>query len=677
MRGFFAEIWRTRFGKFTTVVLVLNLLFWLGGIAGVVPAAGAAKSFLRFLLILCLVYYASRYFGAMRRRLLWRLRNRLLIAYVFIAIIPILLILSMATVAGYLLYGQLATYLTVSELERDVERLRVTNHAVVADLSVLLRRREVSAAEAAAVLETHRQEIVREFPDLECGAILPGGHGVVVPAGGVPLELPAWLKAEYHGLARAGSRLYVRSVDSGTAGGRRFVIYMSAPVSPEFLESIGRDVGLVDLILMDELRPGQSHTGAILALGERRFVQGHAISQKRAQLPPPAYRFDLRLSGFSTYDVGHWDAPPGASATIPILLSVTSRPSLLNRKLFSTLGALSILPFTILVVIGVVFLVIEFFALVTGILLTRTITGAVADIYEGTLRVKVGDFSYRIPYPAERDQLSTLAESFNTMTASIERLIEESKEKQRLEGELAIAREVQTQLFPKAIPAVPGLEVAAVCHPARTVSGDYYDLIQLAPDRLGLAIADISGKGISAALLMASIQSALRTNLASGRFEFDGRAAAAELIARMNRHLLDYAPAEKYATFCYIVYDARRRSLTYTNAGHPPPLLFADNQVRRLDVGGTVVGLFDDARFQQDEIAVSPGTLLVAYSDGITEPENSFGEQFGERRLVEVVTSLRGAAPDQIVREVMAALADWQSAGEQEDDMTLLVARVR
>ena len=357
------------------------------------------------------------------------------------------------------------------------------------------------------------------------------------------------------------------------------------------------------------------------------------------------------------------------------MLSIASRPSLLNRKLFSTLGALSSLPFAILLVIGIVFLVIEFFSLVTGIVLTRTITGAVSNLYEATQRVKVGDFSYRIRYRAD-DQLGTLAESFNTMTESIERLIEESKEKQRLEGELEIAREVQAQLFPKSVPTLSTLELAAACRPARVVSGDYYDFLQIGSERLGLAIADISGKGISAALLMASVQSALRTHVYTNGLGRLVEGGTADMVARLNRQLFDNTPMEKYATLCYAVYDASRRSLTYTNAGHLPPLLFADGKVRRLEVGGTVIGLFPEAEYEQDEVVLRPGAILVAYSDGITEPENSFGEQFGEGRLIELVERFRTSSADRIVREVLATLDDWKSSPEQDDDMTLLVARV-
>ena len=162
--------------------------------------------------------------------------------------------------------------------------------------------------------------------------------------------------------------------------------------------------------------------------------------------------------------------------------------------------------------ISVLFLLLELISLVAGIQLSRSITGAVHELYEGTQHVKKDDFSYRIPVKGN-DQLAELTTSFNTMTENLGRLIVVAKEKERLESELAIAREVQNQLFPKDVPFTKTLELKGVCHPARMVSGDYYDFMALPHDSLAFAIGDVAGKGISAALLMATIQSTMRTQI--------------------------------------------------------------------------------------------------------------------------------------------------------------------
>jgi len=183
----------------------------------------------------------------------------------------------------------------------------------------------------------------------------------------------------------------------------------------------------------------------------------------------------------------------------------------LNGRIFSSLGEFSssrVLGFEL---VALFLLLIEIVALVTGIVLTRAITSAVAALYDATQFVQQGDLTHRVKIE-RRDQLGILGESFNLMTNYITSLIEEQRQRQRLENELSIAREVQQQLFPHTLPQLPGLQLAAICRPARSVSGDYYDFIPLGPSRLGIALADISGKGISAALLMASLQASLRSN---------------------------------------------------------------------------------------------------------------------------------------------------------------------
>src|SRR4029077_20142350 len=201
-------------------------------------------------------------------------------------------------------------------------------------------------------------------------------------------------------------------------------------------------------------------------------------------------------------------------------------------------------------------------------------------------------------------QLGALSESFNSMTASVSTLIAEERRLQRLEHELAIAREVQAQLFPKERPALQGVEIEAVCRPARVVSGDYYDFLPLGPGRLGIALADISGKGISSALVMASLQAALRSQaLFNGR----GPGSTGEIVARLNQHLYRSTAPDRFATFFYGVYDAQTRRLEYTNAGHPPPLCISGKQVQRLSAGGTVLGLFDNERYESQVIEIAPG----------------------------------------------------------------------
>jgi sigma-B regulation protein RsbU (phosphoserine phosphatase) len=309
-----------------------------------------------------------------------------------------------------------------------------------------------------------------------------------------------------------------------------------------------------------------------------------------------------------------------------------------------------------------------------GVKLTRAITGAVHELYEGTQHVREGDFNYRIPVKGA-DQIAELGTSFNTMTENLGRLIVVAKEKERLESELAIARDVQNQLFPKDVPFTKSLELKGVCSPARMVSGDYYDFMALPDDGLAFAIGDVAGKGISAALLMATIQSTMRTQLSSPNGGPLHRHSAAKMVATLNRQLYATTSPEKYATFYFAIYDEALHTLTYTNAGHLAPMLLHDNNLQMLDSTGTVVGAFPVAVYEEKTVTLEHGDVLLAYTDGIVEPENVYGEMFGEERLKDLLFKYAAADSGELIARTMEAVVHWTGAGELQDDMTMVVAR--
>jgi sigma-B regulation protein RsbU (phosphoserine phosphatase) len=405
--------------------------------------------------------------------------------------------------------------------------------------------------------------------------------------------------------------------------------------------------------------------------------------------------FDHQITFGTPLPVIDWET--GSREQSSPLVRVQTRPSILYSRLFAALGDFAKGVELILLAIAIVLAIIELLALVIGTSLTRSITGAVAQLYRATQHIDRGDFSHRIPVKST-DQLAQLAISFNSMTASIEKLIIEQKEKQRMENELVIAQEVQAQLFPRAISQLKSLEVHGFCRPARTVSGDYYDFLSLTTDKMILAAGDVSGKGISAALLMATIHSAVRAysmegipllrepvavggNRGSGMFlasRVDGaEVSPGALLALLNHQLYASTPQEKYATLFLANYDGPSRKLTYSNGGHLPPIIIGeDSSLRRLDQGGTVVGLFDNLAFDEAVVHLRPGDIFIAYSDGITEPENDFGE-FGEKRLVDVIRQNRDLPLDEITQLVTSAVDDWIGDNEQPDDITLVLARAR
>jgi sigma-B regulation protein RsbU (phosphoserine phosphatase) len=412
-------------------------------------------------------------------------------------------------------------------------------------------------------------------------------------------------------------------------------------------------------------------------------------------LPPPTSNMDFEIplagTSLSAVDWKTGRQEPGAA------VRVRTRPSVLYAHLFEALGEYVQGVEYVLLGVGIFFAIIELIALFIGTRMTRTVTAAVAQLYEATKHVDRGDFSHRIPVKSA-DQLSELALSFNSMTASIEKLVLEQKEKQRLENELTIAQEVQAQLFPRQISELESLEVHGFCRPARTVSGDYYDFLTASSHKLILAVGDISGKGISAALLMATIHSAVRAYsveslpqmrepVAVGALAGAGRIMATwpegievspgALLGLLNHQLYESTPPEKYATLFLGIYDGRSHQLTYSNGGHLPPILIARNGgIRRLEAGGTVIGLFDNMSYEEGSVEMKPGEIFLAYSDGVTEPENDFGE-FGEQRLIDLVSDNRSLPLPQISQLVTTAVENWIGDNEQPDDVTLVLARAR
>jgi sigma-B regulation protein RsbU (phosphoserine phosphatase) len=236
----------------------------------------------------------------------------------------------------------------------------------------------------------------------------------------------------------------------------------------------------------------------------------------------------------------------------------------------------------------------------------------------------------------------------------------------RKQAELNFALEVQRALFPHQLPGNGGLEFSAVCIPARGISGDYYDVMELPDGRLIFAIADISGKGISAAILMANLQAVMRTLAQTGK-------SPKEICSSLNRHLHQVTDAAKFATFFYAEWDIAERRLTYINAGHLLPVIKGSCD-QRLDKGGLPLGILPNYNYEVGEVCLGDGDLIVLYSDGITEASNEDGEEFGEARLSAVIEAHCHDALSEIQREVLQAVRDW-GGDEPGDDMTLLLVR--
>ena len=252
-------------------------------------------------------------------------------------------------------------------------------------------------------------------------------------------------------------------------------------------------------------------------------------------------------------------------------------------------------------------------------------------------------------------------------------IADEVAQRERLNRELEIAREVQERLLPQELPPVAGLDYAGACRPALGVGGDYYDFIALPTGKLGIAIGDVSGKGISAALMMANLQAALRGQTMSSPDDVSG------IITRMNRLIYQSSTTNRYATFFFGEYDPATRQLCYVNAGHNPPMLFrrSDGSMRldRLEVGGPVVGLLGQFSYEQATVVLNGGDVLVAFTDGISESMNPAEEEWGEDALITSAQECLNQPASEILEHLMQRAVAFAAGANQHDDMTLVILR--
>jgi sigma-B regulation protein RsbU (phosphoserine phosphatase) len=655
------DVWRRLAGVEKTFLLALAaelLLEWL-------LAGSPWIALLRLLLYALGAWVALRAARRVIRKIIWSLRNRLIVAYLFIAVTPVVLILVLVGLGVWMATTQVAVYLVTSELDRKTALLKVAAE-YIADLPA--RDREESIRRLLPYYFHRHAGLEILFKD-SAEHRYPEGAAIEAPkgwgdAGGAVLK---------DGLLYAWARTVKQGVE----------VTLMAPLTPDNLSEMVPGLGDVNYRDLVEAAPGEKRdpSSVRVRIGKKKIGAADPRREPHKDyLPPPANRYDIVVLWGSILPVSVWDAPGRSDA---VLLSVRSRPSAVLRAVSARKAdwEQSLLP-SLFVGVAVLFLVVEIVSLVVGISITRTVTGAVHNLYEATLRVKEADFSHRIQVEGS-DQLAELSLSFNDMTANLERLLAVAKEKERLQAEIEIAREVQAQLYPKSMPELKTLALRACCNPARMVSGDYYDYQLLGENRVALAIGDVAGKGISAALLMATVESSVRTQIrhcleamaAAGAANGKDLVSTSRLVAQLNQQLYAHTSPEKYATFYFGVYDETTGLLTYTNAGHLPPILLRDGEPRLLDVNGMVVGAFPFAQWGESRLEMKSGDLLVCYTDGVTEPENEYGEMFGEQRLMELLVKHSDRDTDEIVAAVSDSVRQWTGSPDLQDDMTLLVAR--
>lgn len=704
----------------------------------------------------CLIFITALYYGLktlrwMKRRLLWRVRRRLVVTYLFVGLTPIILLALFGMVASFGTSGEAMARIITAQMNATSEETGRSAQAVAEAFSQvpatasdqeiqswLDERARIlrgslpgarlalwrgATAEDAHMLGHNPTQFISETDDEMTRGLGPDK----TPLGAA---LPEWLRARdaWHNLvyivpeegqpnqATPSFRAFVRGT---SARQRPFILLLVVPVTRALVERYRETTGIY-------VRPFFGAATLVRARNSLTFDPSGRRRRQRTESPNPNINTPIseqeaaeRAQEMLSRDLLGEPLPQNTMPYLVISSATDWDTGKVERKLsflfdwsweiagkqFLGRSDTGDIWWQILKIVSIIFLVLEVLALLAAAWMTRAVTSSVHKLYRATEYIKRGDFSYRVRVRSH-DQLGELAGSFNDMAANIESLLQERVERERLEREVELAHEVQSRLFPSRVPDLLNLEAAAECRAARGVAGDYYDYVEVAPGLVAFALGDVSGKGMSASLVMSNLQAALRAQAAitSERLSIAKRAVAASAsaatgsdktlarvvadaeingavarkVTNINTQLCQSTDANRFATLFLTLYEDRTRQLHYTNAGHNAPILArANGTVERLTTGGMMVGAFDWATYEEGSTSLGAGDVLVIYSDGITEAEREPGEEYGEERLIELVVKHRRSTAHEIREAIFADVDDWSGQKERGDDQTLVIMKAQ
>jgi serine phosphatase RsbU (regulator of sigma subunit) len=618
-----------------------------------------------------------------KRRLLWRVRRKLILSYIFVGLVPGLLIISFFLIAGVILFFNVSTYLLQSRVRTLLDQARfmadsVALQAAHGDPPEVLRRTLMQRQSSAARRFPFTSFAIVPVEGLKCPPTSDPVPPPVRPMTVGPWEhleapetLPRWIPCDgftgllaYRGAAGTDieARLVMRAVAIPPAVNPRWAVVVDLPFTVAIEQRLHEETGI---------RLGQA---TAFEFDDPRLT----IPRGRLLEPRPAAIASPLGEGWVAFlDVYHWETGARNYATVAIQLNVREIYERLTSLSAARLGQVLLV---VLAFLGVLFLTIQFVALVIGFVLARQITGAVHDLFTGTEHLRNRDFTHHIPVRA-RDQLGELAESFNVMTGEITKLLKENADKARMEQEMLAARDIQQKLLPAGPHNVPGLSIMAFCEPAREVAGDYYDFLPISDTKLGVLIADVSGKGLPAGLYMMQlkvlVQSLARTHTSPREF-----------LKAINRVVADNIDSKSFITMSYAVIDLERGEMVHARAGHCPLIRVPGSAPAGLRKAimhapdGLVLGLkiddgeMFDAMIQEETLPLAADDLLVFFTDGISETMNDAFDCYGEPRLAKVVEQYSHLPFEQLRSFIFADLRAFAGVADQHDDMTMILLKV-
>ncbi len=703
------------------------------------------------LIFITILYYGLKVLRWMKRRLLWRVRRRLIVTYLFVGLTPIILLALFGMVASFGVSSEAMARIIASQMSTTEAETFHSAQAVAEAFAQLPANAtdqgvqswlEERAGIVRGSLPGARLALWRGASGEDRGALGlqtaaqfvsetgdESTRGVGPDKTPVGAQLPEWLRGRdiWHGLAfvppedrqenfaSPSFRALVRGTSAQS--GRPFALLLVVPINLALVERYRDYTGIYVRPFFGAMRVVRGKNQLTITPDDRRPSNANS---RNADNGPPASEQEIerRAQEMFSHDQLGEPLPKGGTPYVVISSAIDWTSGEESRKLsflFDWSWSIAARQFLgrsdtgelwwqILKVVSIIFLVLEVLALLAAAWMTRAVTSSVHKLYRATEYIKRGDFSYRVRVRSH-DQLGELAESFNDMAANVESLLQERVLRERLEREVELAHEVQSRLFPSRVPDLLTLEAAAECRAARGVAGDYYDYVEIAPGLVVFALGDVSGKGMSASLVMSNLQASLRAQAAitAERLSMAERAVAAsaatagtdKLIARVvadadidgavarkvtniNAQLCQSTDANRFATFFLTLYEDRTRTLRYTNAGHNPPILVrADGTVERLTTGGMMVGAFDWASYEEGRTQLEPGDVLVIYSDGITEAERAPGEEYDEGRLIQLIIKQRQRPAHEIREAIFNDVDAWTGQQERGDDQTLVIMKAQ
>jgi sigma-B regulation protein RsbU (phosphoserine phosphatase) len=623
-------------------------------------------------------YFVWRLFLLTKRRLLWRVRRKLILSYVFIGVVPALLIIGFFTLGAWVVSINVSAYLFRDGYDDIVNYANLAATAAASEIA----RTPTTAFDTVGRVQRSTSQLYRTLSMAfipSSSVSPPAAHaGTWRHALGRPDEIPSWITTRAEGFA--GTIAYMPSDQNGevelvvravapviTTAARLGYVVVDVPVDAEILQELYEATG----VKAGEIEVAAANQGAIPVVA-------------RADGPTGQESASIFRRSVTILDTRDWATGTVHRATLSNTFVVRELYEKLAAAQSAQLGA-SGLTFSqgmllVLMLVAILFLIIQFVALVMGLALARSITSSIHELFMGTERVRHGDFTHRINI-VSNDQLGELAASFNQMTGSVENLLQTAAEKKRLEEELRIARQIQMSLLPRGPLDVPGLTVTALCVPAREVGGDYYDFFPLPQEKLGVLIADVSGKGTSAALYMAELKGLV---LSLSQIYQSPR----QLLLEVNRIISENLDSRSFITMTYAVIDLAGGTMTYARAGHTPLIYMRrsagdGNGVRVLVPSGMVLGLRipgAEEKFaellEEDSVELGTGDVIVFYTDGITEAMNPASDLFGESRLSRIVEEHGHLDPGELRERILREIETFVGHADQHDDMTMILMKI-